>query len=1136
MQNNLLLTIYGITLPLFSGNQVLHADNDQRPNILCIVCEDISPYLGCYGDPVAVTPNLDNFSKEAIRYTGMYSTMGVSAPSRAALITGMYPTSIGANNMRTTQKKSKPEGIAPYEVVLPEGVKCFTEYLREAGYYCTNNAKTDYQFASPLTAWDEQGVTAHWKNAPEKMPFFSIFNLNVTHEFQIMERSGLPLSVNPNDITLPPYYPDDPVIRHDMAVMYSNITEMDKQFQVLLDELENTDKWDNTIVIFYSDNGGPLPRQKREIYESGTLVPFMIRFPDRYNAGTTDTNLHMFIDIPATILSLAGVPVPDHMHGSPFLGKQKGEKRKYVFGARDRLDTFYDKQGCVRDARFRYIRNYMPSQSDYLPIISRSPMPLMRRLEELHAAGKLNPDQEKWFQSPRPEAELYDLSADPHELNNLANNPRYTAKIRELSLAFDQWVTDYNEHWKLTEKELINRFWPGGVQPVVDQPVVSVKNGTATLTCSTPGASIAYQINGKGIHEDHWHLYTKPFPVKKNDKITTIGTRAGYKNSSLQAEADELLMEWVETLLSYQVVHADTSLNGGLMCPACARIHGRCGDAVLPLMYAAEKTSNAKYIQAAKRLMKWMENMRQPDGSWMNDVNVSDWNGTTVFAAIALYEALHHYGYLLDDSTRNVWNQQLLSAGEFILQNDFIYSRRREGMRNMNVNYSASATYALYAIGKKFNRNDFVRKANQIASDLKGYFTEKDFFLFGEGPEIWEKTRNGCFPVDLGYNVEESLPNMMHYAEMAGDHELKELLLKSMDTHLAFMLPDGAWDNSWGTRSFKWTYWGGRTSDGFMGGYAIPDAGEHPEYYEAIRRNISLLKEATHNGLLYGGMHYKTAGMKPCIHHTFGHAKALASFLSLPVATPPRVLLPRDKEYGVKYFKDINTWLVSEDDWRATITGFDAEYKVKGTHPMGGALSMLWHKKTGPVFAATMNKFSMIEAPNMQSYLQENKMPGTPRVELLENGVMYSNLDDLHAEINDHQKGDAHIFSISTHLVNSEQAYSSFGNSVVEITYTFYAGNILIRCKGDKSLAGKGIKLVLPVISDPEEKVQRTGNELSIKKQNCSLILKSNSILQIAPTDPNGRIFNPVPGFSFIPVVIEPGPDGEMEVTITVEK
>jgi len=453
MQNNLLLTIYGISLPLFSGNEVLRADNDQRPNILCIVCEDISPYLGCYGDPVARTPNLDNFSKEAIRYTGMYSTMGVSAPSRAALITGMYPTSIGANNMRTTQKKSKPEGITPYEVVLPEGVKCFTEYLREAGYYCTNNAKTDYQFASPLTAWDEQGVTAHWKNAPESMPFFSIFNLNVTHEFQIMERSGLHLSVNPNDIILPPYYPDDPVIRHDMAVMYSNITEMDKQFQVLIDELENTDKWDNTIVIFYSDNGGPLPRQKREIYESGTLVPFMIRFPDRYKGGTTDTDLHMFIDIPATILSLAGVPVPDYMHGSPFLGKQKGEKRKYVFGARDRLDTFYDKQGCVRDTRFRYIRNYMPAQSDYLPIISRSPMPLMRRLEELHTAGKLNHDQEKWFQSPRPEAELYDLSTDPHELNNLANNPRYTAKIRELSLAFDQWVTDYNGHWKLTEKE-----------------------------------------------------------------------------------------------------------------------------------------------------------------------------------------------------------------------------------------------------------------------------------------------------------------------------------------------------------------------------------------------------------------------------------------------------------------------------------------------------------------------------------------------------------------------------------------------------------------------------------------------------------------------------------------------------------
>lgn len=554
MKYKLLSALPGLILPLAHSNATGQKQPEQ-PNILCIVCEDISPYLGCYGDAVAVTPNLDNFSRESIRYTGMYTTIGVSSPSRAALITGMYPTSIGANNMRTAQNKSKPAGIHPYDVVLPAGIKCYTEQMRAAGYFCTNNSKTDYQFAAPLTAWDEQGDRAHWKHAPEGMPFFSIFNLNVTHEFQVMKRADQPLSVQPEDIILPPYYPDDPVVRKDMAILYSNITEMDRQFQILVDELKASGKLDNTIIIWYSDNGGPMPRQKRELYESGALVPFMIRFPDGYKAGTVDRGLHMFVDIPATILSLAGLPVPEYMHGRPFLGQYKQKSRKYVYGARDRLDTFYEKQGCVRDERYRYIRNYRTEQPDYLPIISRAAMPMMARMAELHEAGKLNADQEKWFKYPRPEIEFYDVQADPHELNNLADDPKYKKKIKELSDEFDRWISTYNKMWKYTEPELIEMFRPGGVQPVVARPEVKIENGTATLTCSTEGASIAYQINGRGLNEHHWFLYTGPFSVNPGDKISAIGVRAGYKDSSIQAEADELLAEWVETLLTYQVSH-----------------------------------------------------------------------------------------------------------------------------------------------------------------------------------------------------------------------------------------------------------------------------------------------------------------------------------------------------------------------------------------------------------------------------------------------------------------------------------------------------------------------------------------------------------------------------------------------------
>lgn len=591
-------------------------------------------------------------------------------------------------------------------------------------------------------------------------------------------------------------------------------------------------------------------------------------------------------------------------------------------------------------------------------------------------------------------------------------------------------------------------------------------------------------------------------------------------DDSLRCEAEMLLTEWMDTFLTYQYVSPHKALDGGVLCPACARVHGRIGDAVLPLMYLADKTGNQKYLLGAKRLMAWMENVHRPDGSWMNDVHVSDWNGTTVFAAIALYEALHHHGHLLDDSTRNHWKQQLVQAGEFMMNNPFIYSRNREGMRNMNVNYSASATYALYAIGEMCSRPDFKEEARVVAADLKSYFTEHDYFLYGEGPNIWSETKNGCRPVDLLYNVEESLPNMAFYAAMAKDKELLSLIERSMNTHLEFMLPDGAWDNSWGTRSFKWTYWGGRTSDGFMGGYYLL-ASRHPLYAEAIRRNIKLLKEATHDGLLYGGMHYRVSGIPPCIHHTFGHAKALASFLELPpLKTEPSKELPRDAEYGVKYFRDIHTWLISQGAWRATFTGYDAEYKVKGTHPMGGALSLLWHSQVGPVFAATMNQYKLIEAPNMQSNTRKYLMGGTPRVETIQNGVVYSNLDDLDTGISCRVEDGIYIFSVNTHLVDLNQQAPSQGAVPVTVDYSFSTQGVNISI--DHCPAG--VYFVLPVISSPGEEMNVSSQEeVFIKKNEGTLgvLCKSGSI-SVAPVDDDGRVFNLVPGFSFMPLRITP--------------
>ena len=611
----------------------------------------------------------------------------------------------------------------------------------------------------------------------------------------------------------------------------------------------------------------------------------------------------------------------------------------------------------------------------------------------------------------------------------------------------------------------------------------------------------------------------------------TQQTKQNNEEDILRTEANALLKEWMDTMLTYQCQHHDKALDGSILCPACARVHGRIGDAVLPLMYLADYTKDEKYLNAAKNLMKWMENVHQPDGGWMNDVNVSAWNGTTVFAAIALYEALHHHQHLLDDSTANHWKKRLEQAGDFIMNNPFIYSRNRTGMRNMNVNYSASATYALYALGEMFGRDDFKKEAKVIAKDIIPYFTENNHFLYGEGPNIWTKTKNGCRPVDLLYNIEESLPNMVYYTRLSGDKELENHIEQSFNTHLEFMLPDGAWDNSWGTRSFKWTYWGGRTSDGFMGGY-YSLAQRHPEYLEAIYRNVQLLKQSTHNGLLHAGKHYQEANVYPCIHHTFGHAKALASFLEQDyIPYQQGHSLPRDAEYGQKFMLDINTWLVAQGSWRATITGYDAEYKKKGTHPMGGVLSMLWHKKAGPIFASTMNKYFLLEAPNMQVTNREFLTNGSPRIELMKDNTSYTNLDDLNTTITASQENGTHSFDIESHLVDIEQNSPRSHSVAVSMNYTISSNSIALSAHR----VADGAYMVLPVISSSSDQVKKEGNTYTILQNGHSIVITcQNGDISIDNTDKDGRIFNPVPGFSFIPFKIQPCKEKNIKVKIDI--
>jgi N-sulfoglucosamine sulfohydrolase len=429
----------------------------QKPNILMIVAEDMSPHLGCYGDMLVKTPNIDKLAKEGLRFTNMYSTAGVCAPSRSSIITGMYQTSIGTHNMRTLNPASKPVGVTAYQRVIPENVKAYTEYLRMAGYYCTNNAKTDYQFETPTMAWDDCSKKGHWRNKSNKdQPFFSVFNLEVTHESQVWGRANKPLEIEPSNVIVPFYLPDVPEVRADIARFLSNVNEMDRQVGQIIEQLKEDGLYDKTIIMFYSDHGDGLPYVKREITQRGLHVPFIIRYPEGKNGGSLDQDLHSFVDIAPTMLSIAGQPIPSYIQGVSFFGTNK-VARKYVFGARDRMDEVYDRVRSVRDNRFQYLKNYFPEKPYYIPVKYRTQQKSMAKILEMKDLGQLNAVQMAWFLPKNTEEELYDLEADPEQRINLLNNTKYASKLQELRKALADWQKKYGDMGAIAEIKMIEK-------------------------------------------------------------------------------------------------------------------------------------------------------------------------------------------------------------------------------------------------------------------------------------------------------------------------------------------------------------------------------------------------------------------------------------------------------------------------------------------------------------------------------------------------------------------------------------------------------------------------------------------------------------------------------------------------------
>lgn len=423
----------------------------EKPNILWLTSEDHGPQMGCYGDKLARTPFVDGLAKKGMRYRTVWSCAPVCAPARTTIITGVYPTALGAEHMRS-------------ELPMPVGLRMFPQYLRDAGYFCSNNSKEDYNLVKPGQVWDESSNRAHYRNRGKGQPFFAVFNSTVSHESQVRKRPHQ-LFTDASSVRVPAYHPDTPEVRADWAQYYDQVSQADAAAGKHLVDLEKAGLSSDTIVFYFADHGPGMPRCKRWPCHSGLSAPLVVYFPEKwkhlapadYQVGGESARLISFVNLAPTILSLAGIQPPPTMQGTAFAGPFSGAKPSFVFGFRGRMDERVDLVRSVTDGRFVYIRNFMPQLSQGQHVAYQFETPTTRIWKKLYDQGSLNPAQKRFWETPKPIEELYDLNEDPDEVRNLASLPTAQIHLDRFRKALDQHIIAIRDTGFLPEAEMHRR-------------------------------------------------------------------------------------------------------------------------------------------------------------------------------------------------------------------------------------------------------------------------------------------------------------------------------------------------------------------------------------------------------------------------------------------------------------------------------------------------------------------------------------------------------------------------------------------------------------------------------------------------------------------------------------------------------